>query len=355
MEGLQEFLSREFYHNTLENWAISLSMIFGAVIIARIFHWFLNKIAESFTQKTASSLDDLLLKASKEPSVFIVAVLASWYGLERLHFTDAIDDMIGAVYYFVVTVGVTWLLVRLVDAVIEKYLLPLAEKTESDFDDQLLPIIQKGARTLLWILGIIVALNNAGYNVSAIIAGMGIGGLAFAMAAKDSISNIFGGFTIFTDKPFKINDRIKINGFDGTVTEIGLRSTRLKTLEGRTVTIPNSKFTDGMVENVTLEPTRKIVMNIGLIYDTTPEQMEQAMSILDEIHKNTDGVDEVRHIAFTDFGDFSLGITFIYYIRKGADILGVRSGMNLKILKEFNANGLEMAFPTQTIYTKKED
>jgi MscS family membrane protein len=120
------------------------------------------------------------------------------------------------------------------------------------------------------------------------------------------------------------------------------------------VTIPNSVFTDGLVENVTLEPTRKVAMSIGLIYDTTPKQLEEAMDILAEIHKSMSQLDEVRYISFTDFGDFSLGITFIYYIKKGEDIFGVKSEMNLNILKKFNAAGLEMAFPTQTIYTKKE-
>jgi MscS family membrane protein len=354
MDGFTEFFSREFYNNTIGNWAVSLIIIFGAIIIARIFYWFLNRIATSFTQKTASNIDDLLLNASKEPSVFIVAILASWYGLERLHFTGEMDSLIGSVYFFIVSIGITWLIVRLIDAFISKYLVPLAANTESDFDDQLLPIIQKGTKSLLWVLGIIVALNNAGYNVSAIIAGMGIGGLAFAMAAKDSIANIFGGFTVFTDKPFRINDRIKISGFDGTVTEIGLRSTRLKTLEGRIVTIPNSKFIGGLVENVTLEPTRKVVMSLGLTYETTPEKMELAMSLLSDIHKTMLQLDKVRHISFTDFGDFSLGITFIYYIKKGEDILGAKSELNLKILKAFNDNSLEMAFPTQTIYTKKE-
>lgn len=354
MESLTEFLEKEFYHNTIGNWALSLGLIFGAILIARMFYWFLNKVAESFTQKTSSNLDDLLLKASKEPAVFIVAILASWYGLERLVFTVEMDELISSVYYFIVSVGFTWLLVRLIDAFIEQYLLPLAQNTQSDFDDQLLPIVQKGARSVLWILGIIVALNNAGYNVSAIIAGMGIGGLAFAMAAKDSISNIFGGFTIFTDKPFKINDRIKISGFDGTVTEIGIRSTRLKTLAGRIVTIPNSKFTDGLVENVSIEPSRKVSMNIGLTYDTTPVQMEQAMDVLTEIQKSMPNLEPNFNVAFTDFGDFSLGITFIYYIKKGEDNFLVQSDMNLNILRKFNAAGLEMAFPTQTIYTKKD-
>ena len=135
-------------------------------------------------------------------------------------------------------------------------------------DDQLLPVVRKGLRATIWILGILVALNNAGYNVGALLAGLGIGGLALAMAAKDTVANIFGGVTIFTDKPFKINERIKLGGFDGTITEIGIRSTRLKTLEGRVVTIPNAKFTGGMVENVSMEPSRKVVLNLGLVYDT---------------------------------------------------------------------------------------
>ncbi len=353
MESLNEFLTKEFYYNTVGNWAISLGLIFGAILIARMLYWFLNKFVGRLTYKTATNLDDLLLNASKEPIVFLVTLLSSWYGLERLSFTEGIDNMVAHVYYFLVTLGATWLIVRLIDAFIEEYLKPLAEKTESDFDDQLLPILQKGSRFLFWTLGIIVALNNAGYNVGAIIAGMGIGGIAFAMAAKESIANIFGGFTIFSDKPFRINDRIKINGFDGTVTEIGIRSTRLKTLEGRVVTIPNSKFIDGMVENVTLEPSRKVILNLGLTYSTTPEQMELAMDLLDGIHKSMKSVDELRYISFTDFGDFSLGITFIYYISSGEDIFGVQSEMNLKILKEFNTNNLEIAFPTQTIYSKK--
>ncbi|MGB0805114.1 MAG: mechanosensitive ion channel family protein [Salibacteraceae bacterium] len=352
MDSFTELIEKEFYSNTIGSWAISLILVFGAVILARIIYWFLNRVVSRVTEKTSSRMDDIILHSSKEPIVFIVALLASWYGLQRLNFSQEMDELFNAVYYFLISIGVTWLLARVLDSLVENYLVPLAEKTESDFDNQLLPIVQKGTRSIIWILGIIVALNNAGYNVSAIIAGMGIGGLAFAMAAKDTISNIFGGFTIFTDKPFKINDRIKISGFDGTVVEIGLRSTRLRTLENRIVTIPNSQFTGGLVENVSVEPTRKVILNLGLIYDTTPEQMQKAIDLLTEIH---DGIPELhanKSIGFTDFGDFSLGITYIYFINKGEDILGVKTKLNLRILSEFNKNGLEMAFPTQTIYTK---
>jgi len=173
------------------------------------------------------------------------------------------------------------------------------------------------------------------------------------MAAKDTLSNIFGGFTIFTDQPFKLKDRIKVIGIDGMVQEIGLRSTRIKTLEGRTVTIPNSKFTENPVENVSKEPSRKVVLNLGLTYDTTEIQMKKAMKILKDIAKNNKNLHEKILLSFNSFGDFALGILFIYYIKKGSDILETQSEISSEILKQFNKNKLEFAFPTQTIYTKK--
>ena len=173
------------------------------------------------------------------------------------------------------------------------------------------------------------------------------------MAAKDTIANIFGGFMIFMDKPFKLKDRIKIVGVDGTVKEIGLRSTRIQTLEGRLVTIPNMKFTENPVENVSAEPHRKVVLNLGLTYDTTPKKMELALKTLKSIAKKNKNIDEKILLSFNGFGDFAMNILFIYYIKKSSDILETQTKMNTAILTEFNKNKLEFAFPSQTIYTKK--
>jgi MscS family membrane protein len=248
--------------------------------------------------------------------------------------------------------AVTWTLARLWDAFVAGILKPLVTASETDLDDQLLPIARRGGKTAIWIIGVIVALNNAGYDVMALIAGLGIGGLALAMAAKDTVANVFGGFTIFTDRPFSMGDRIVISGFDGTVSEIGIRSTRLRTLAGREVTIPNSRFADSPVENISREPSRKIVLQLGMTYDTTPDRMRRAMELLREIVQ-AQGADTQENIiiGFNAFGDFALGITLIYYISTGADIMGVQTAVNLAILERFNAEGLEFAFPTQTIHT----
>lgn len=229
-------------------------------------------------------------------------------------------------------------------------LAPLTAESDTSLDDQLMPILRKGTKFSIWSIGIIVALNNAGYDVGALIAGLGIGGLALAMAARDTVSNVFGGFTIFTDRPFTINDRVRISGFDGVVDEIGVRSTRLRTLSGTMVTIPNSTFSDSAVENVSAEPSRKVSMTLGLTYDMTAEQMEQAMEILRSIAADAEGLEEKVLVAFNGFGDFSMNILFIYYITKGADILEVQTEVNLAILRRFGEAGLEMAFPTQTLY-----
>jgi MscS family membrane protein len=349
------FWSKEFYYNTITSWAIALGIILGAVILGKILYWLSGKIIRRITAKTKSKLDDILVDKLEEPIIWVLILVVAEYALKlNLTFPEEIYAVINNGFHFAITIVITWMIARTLNALINEYAVPLTKKSESDFDDQLLPILQKGLRIVIWVLGVIIALNNAGYNVTTLLAGLGIGGLAFALAAQDTIKNIFGGAMIFLDKPFKLNDRIKIKGFDGFVHEIGIRSTRLRTLEGRIVTMPNAAFSDEAVENVSLEPSRKIILDLGLTYDTKPEQMEDAINILKDIAKNLrDKIEENVLISFDTYGNFALGIKFIYYISKQSDIFETQTAINLEILKRFNAKGLEFAFPTQTIYKKE--
>ncbi len=348
---MKDFFYKQFYGNTVADWAISLLIIIGVYILSKILYWITKNIIKRLTAKTKSNLDDIIVDMLEEPLITGFIIFGFWIAFKRLDFGNNIDLWIGRAFYFAVAINITWMIARLVNALLKEYVSPLSKKTKNKLDDQLVLVLQKSTRTIIWILGIIVALNNAGFDVGALIAGMGIGGLALAMAAKDTVSNIFGGLTVFLDKPFKLNDRIKIDGFDGFIVDIGLRSTRLKTLEGRIVTIPNSHFSESVVENVSLEPSRKVVLNLGLTYDTTPENMQLAMDILKKITENNSNLEKDYLISFTNFGDFSLGILYIYYIKKQSDIFKTQTDINLEILKQFNKNNLEFAFPTQTIYT----
>jgi MscS family membrane protein len=350
-----EYLEQTFYGNTIAQWALSFLIIVGAFVAGKILYWFTTNIVRRFTSRTETKLDDIIIDMIEEPIVFAVTVMGIWYGLSRLTLSEGLDSAIGQGVQMLVTLSITWLFARLLEAFYREYLKPLADKTETDLDDQLLPIVSKGTRIAVWSLGIIIALNNAGYNVGALLAGLGIGGLALAMAAKDTVSNFFGGVTIFTDQPFTINERVKVEGFDGVIEEIGMRSTRLRTRHGRLVTIPNSIFAATPVENVSREPSRRVDLNLGLTYDTTPEQMREALSIVENIIDEHPGLENQKRVSFNNFGDFALNIYVRYFIRKEADIWPTKSEVSLAIMEQFEAAGLEMAFPTQTLYTKSLD
>lgn len=349
---MQGYLSKTFYGNTIAEWTLAMVIIIGALVVGKILYWVFKGVLQKLTLKTKTRLDDIILDMVEEPIVFALTIAGVWFGLRTLAFPETATALLSKGIKFLIMLSVTWLIARLFNAFFVHYLAPLADKSENDLDDQLLPIVRKGTSMAVWSIGIIVALNNAGYDVGAVLAGLGIGGIALAMAAKDTVSNVFGGFTIFTDRPFTLNDRIRVSGFDGTIKEIGIRSTRLQTLAGTVVTIPNATFGGTAVENVSAEPSRKIITNLGLTYDMTPEKIEKSLSVLKEICFINSSLEDNVSVGFNGFGDFALNICLIYYIKKGENILGTQNDVNLEILKRFNADGIDMAFPTQTIYSK---
>lgn len=350
-----DMLTKTYYDNTVLDWLIALALIAGVYVATKITLWVFSNVLKKLSSRTKSKLDDLLIENLQTPVVVALTTLGIRFAVETLTLPEKLAGALANGTQFVVVMAIAFGVSRLLDALYESYLVPLADKSESHLDDQVLPILRRITRFIVLSLGLVIALNNAGYDVAALLAGLGIGGLALAMAAKDTVSNVFGGFTIFTDKPFSIGDRIEVDGFDGTITEVGLRSTRLKTLAGRIVTIPNARFSDAPVENISSEPTRKVVLNLGLTYDTTPENMQLAMDTLKEITEAHDSLDDNTIIAFNGFGDFAMNILLIYYIKSGEDILGTQTDINLAILEQFNDKGLEFAFPTQTLYTIKQD
>lgn len=346
---MNTWLSTSYYHNTLGQWAIAFGVLVLSILVGRTLYWLSSRYLRKLAEKSDTKFDDIIIDTLEEP-ISVAAVLAGLkFALGILSFPETMARWTGNGWNFIVILAAAWAITRLIDALIGHYLVPLAEESENDLDDALLPIVRRSVKTVVWLLAILVGLNNAGYDIGALIAGLGIGGLAFALAAQDTVSNLFGGFTIFTDKPFGINQRVKVAGFDGNVEEIGLRSTRLRTLEGRLVTIPNSAIASAPTENVSSEPARKVVVELGLTYDTPAEGIERALELLKTIAKETEGVGEDVYVGFTEFGDFALKLLFIYFIESGADILGTQTKMNLAILRRFADANLDMAFPTQTI------
>lgn len=342
-------LDKTFYGNTVTEWLIALGIIIGGVIASKIIYWVFKNVMRKLTEKTKTQLDDIIVDMVEEPLSLAIVVYGMWLGLGTLALSERLQFWIDKGIYLVVLITVAWFITRIFDALVQAYLVPLTEASDNDLDDQILPIIRKGIKMVVWVVAIIVGMDNAGYDVGAILAGLGIGGLAMAMAAKDMVANLFGSFTVFTDRPFTVGDRIAVGGVDGTVGEVGLRSTRLTTLAGRTVTIPNAKFQNSMIENISSEPTRKVSITLGLTYDMDDAKMQKGLDVLNDIASSNSSLDGGHKVGFSGFGDFSLNLLFIYYIKKGEDILGTQTAVNMEILKQFTAEGLDMAFPTQTL------
>lgn len=348
-----KYLSKEIFGNPVENWLIAIGILVGSFVFVKILYWVFSNIFQKITSKTTNSLDDTLLRTLQKPITFLVIVSAYFYSVKFLHFSLNTESILLNIAYIFIALGITSIISRIIDAVISEVILPISEKSETSFDNHLIPVIQKAVRAIIWSLGVVVGLDNIGFDITAMIAGLGIGGLALALAAQDSVKNIFAGIMIFLDKPFKIKDRIKIDGHDGVVEEVGLRSTRIRTLEGRIVTIPNCTFTDNSVINVTSQPALKVKINLGLTYDTKEDDIQKAINILQDIVKNQDAITDDYAAGFNGFGDFSLNILFMYYVRPESHWLNTQTLVNKEVLKRFNEEGLEFAFPTQTIYKKE--
>ena len=348
--------SEIYYGNTLEEWIISFAIIVGAVLLNKVIVLLNKHVIRRFTSKTKNRLDDILFSMLEAPVLLGIMLLAIWIAASRLELHPKIDIFFAKSYQFLIVLNITWFVVRFFNAMIQEYLVPAAadEKSYKYLDNTILPIISRTVLGVIWVIGVVMALRNVGVDVGALIAGLGIGGLAFALAAQDTIKNIFGGITIFTDRPFRIGDRIKVDGFDGFVEDIGIRSTRIRTLERRLVTIPNYKIVEASIENVSHEPMRKVMVSIGLTYDTTPEKMNQALSILRNMPKVIHGIDSEVVAVFTSFASFYMEVKFIFWVKKGKDVMMVPSDVNIEILRAFNEAQLSFAFPTQTVYLENQ-
>jgi MscS family membrane protein len=201
----------------------------------------------------------------------------------------------------------------------------------------------------------LVTSQNLGLNVTGLIASLSIGGLAIGLAAQDTLGNLFGAMAVLMDKPFKVGDRIKLDNVDGTVETIGFRSTRVRNLDGHLVTVPNKTMGNATITNISRRPNIKSVMNFGITYDTSPEKVQRAVAILEEVYRAHPMTHDVL-ISFDKFNDCSLNLLVIYWWKSTVhkDFLAGMQEFNLKIKQRFGAEGIEFAFPSQTVYLKQD-
>ena len=352
--------------NPIWRFGLVLLVVLIAMVVGRIVQFSINKYAFRLAEKKGESPLTLLLKALANPIYVAIFAAGFFFAKAPLFFHDeqgirmAIGDGWTMIARVVAAIAVAYGLYRLVD-VIEYYLNRLVGKTETKLDDMLVPIIRKALRVTIAIVAVLLISENIlGANVKSLLLSAGVGGIAIALAAKDTIANFFGSITIFADRPFQVDELVKIDGHLGPVEEVGFRSTRIRTLNGHQVTVPNSVIANSIVENVGRRPFIRRTSNITITYDSGHAKAKKAVEIIKEIladvpQANADAERPPR-VYFSDFNDWSLNIYMSYWV-KPADYWmyhEVNERVNLEMMKRFEAEKIEFAFPSQTLYVKKE-
>jgi MscS family membrane protein len=345
-----------YFGNTLYDIVVFLLLLFAGVVFGKLFNSVVKGYLKKFVGKTKTKLDDIIFESIELPSSVLIFILFFYYAIKTIILPENIYNILYSSFEIVIILCATWFVLNFVDSVIQHYIVPHVEKTESTFDDHIIVPLRKILRILIMVLGILMSINAAGYDISTLLAGLGIGGLAVALAAQDTVKNFIAGVLILIDKPFRLNHWIKFNGVEGIVEDVGLRSTKIRTFWDSLIIVPNASLLDANIENFSEMRKRRVLINIGLTYDTSVEQLKRAKEIIRDIIENHKATLPPTRITFKEFGDYSLNFRVEYFVRNfGFDYyLDTVDEINMKIKEELEKEGIEMAFPTQTVYLKKD-
>jgi MscS family membrane protein len=256
----------------------------------------------------------------------------------------------------VVAASITYVALKFVDLALGLWREKATGPDDKVFDDQLFPIVRKSLKLFVVVVAVLVTAQNLHFNITGLLASLSVGGLALGLAAQDTVANLFGAVSVFVDKPFRVGDRIRIGAdVDGTVETIGLRSTRVRNLDGHLVTIPNKTMGNATITNVAARPNIKTTMEFGLTYDTPAERVLAATKLLEEIYRAHPMTQDLL-VSFHRFADSSLNILVVHWWNSTdyKEYLGGMQALNLEIKRRFDAAGFSFAFPSRTVYHKYE-
>lgn len=251
-----------------------------------------------------------------------------------------------------IVLSIVWATYRFVD-LISARMAERAAKTESKLDDQLVPLVRKSLKIFTVVAGVLIILQNLDVNVASLLAGLGIGGVAVALAAKDTVANFFGSVMIFADRPFQIGDVVSINSVEGIVEEVGFRSTRIRTFYNSLVTVPNARFTEAAIDNYGARRYRRQKFTLNLTYDTTPEQMQAFVEgVRAIIAANPVARKDAYEVHMSDFGASSLDVLVYFFFETNSWSVELRERHNvlIEIMRLARDVGVDFAFPTQTLF-----
>ncbi|MBU1043413.1 MAG: mechanosensitive ion channel family protein [Candidatus Omnitrophica bacterium] len=349
---ISELLNMVFFSNTLKQYLVSIGIFLASILVVMILRSIVVKKLKTIAQKTVSKVDDFFIRIVQRTVMPLLYLGAFYFSLQPL----VLPNVIVKVMHVLVVAILTIMAIRFLVSLINFFLLSFNIKgAKDDAREKSLKGVASVIKIIVWGGGIVFLLDNLGFKVSAIIAGLGIGGIAVGLAAQAILGDVFSFFAILFDRPFEVGDFIIIGDYLGSIEQIGMKTTRIRSLGGEQLIFSNTDLTNSRVRNYKRMYERRVVFKLGVTYQTPQEQMGKIPKIIKKIIED---IKEARfdRAHFCAYGDFSLNIEIVYYALTPDynKYMDIQQQINLAIMQEFKKEKIEFAYPTQTVFLNKD-
>jgi small-conductance mechanosensitive channel len=352
--SLADLISETFKTNQFTSEVIASIILFTLVaVIGWLAYYIFGKYFSNWAKKTKTTLDDEILRSVKAIVIMLIVVIGVYYALSSVTIIQSYGEQIAAIFTVIEILLAAFAITRVTNMLADWYL-KKNYTGKNGRSNHILFLLKKLVQLFVYVIAFLIILYAFHVDLSGVVVGLGVGGIAIAFAIQNQLGDVLGAFSIYFDRPFEIGDFIVVGEHSGTVTNIGVKSTRLKLLQGEELVISNKELTSLCVRNFRKLERRRVTFKIGVAYSTPTAKLKRIREIIAGIVKNVE-LAELDRVSFTEFGDYSLRFLVIYYV-KAADYgkyLETQETINFAIKEAFEKEGVEIAFPTQTVYMKK--
>jgi len=346
---INKYLEQIYLGNSLLSYIQALGVFLGLYIVLFVVQKIVLGRVKAVAEKTETGIDDLIVETISSIKPQFYSYVSFYIGFQQISLASWISKII----YALLLLAVTYQIVGTVQVVFRYFLNRKFQKEEDVGAKQSAQFIASFVKWILWLLGGLLILQNLGVNVTSLIAGLGIGGIAIAFALQKILGDLFASFAIYLDKPFVIGDIIQVGDYIGEVDYIGIKTTRIKSLVGEEVIIGNADLLDSRIQNFKRLEKRRVVFSVGVTYETPQEKIEKIPEIIKSVVEESGAEFDRAH--FKSFGDFSLNFEIVYFVNSPdyIEYVGKEHTINTVLNKRFSEEGIEFAYPTEVHYSKK--
>lgn len=345
---MNEFMDREFLDNSLMEWSIAAGIFLVIYLAVRIFKYLLIRYLKKMAEQTSTQFDDFLIEVVRSSIVPMLYFGGAYIALATLDFPERAINIIKVAMMVILTFYVLRIITSGIKFGVYSY---LDKQEDRDVKKRQVKGILVIVNVVVWALGVVFLLDNMGRDVTAIIAGLGVGGIAVALAAQTILGDLFSYFVIFFDRPFEIGDFIIVDDKMGNVEYVGIKTTHIRTLNGEILVMSNTDLTNSRLHNYKQMQRRRIVFKIGVTYQATYEQLQAIPGFIKDIIDDVDGL-TLDRTNFSGYGDSSLDFETVYYVETDDynSYMNMQEQVYLALFKKFADEGISFAYPTRTLF-----